>query len=117
MPTVLEVTDTPVPEQVAEGAPVNMDGISLAAAFSGESIAGHETLFFHHNKGQALRHGQWKLVKAKQNKKKTSWELYNLKQDPTEQRNVADQMPQKVQELAAIWGAESDRLATQAQIE
>ncbi|MDG1896700.1 MAG: arylsulfatase [Fuerstiella sp.] len=117
MPTVLEVTDTTVPEQVAEGAPVNMDGISLAAAFSGESIAGHETLFFHHNKGQALRHGQWKLVKAKQNKKKTSWELYNLKQDPTEQRNVADQMPQKVQELAAIWGAESDRLATQAQIE
>ncbi len=117
MPTVLEVTGTTVPEKIAEGTPVRMDGISLAAAFRGERVAGHETLFFHHNKGQALRHGEWKLVAAKQNKKKTARELYNLKQDPTEQRNIAAKMPQKVSELSTIWAAESARLATRAMID
>ena len=94
-----------------------MDGISLAGAFTGESLSGHETLFFHHHKGQALRHGDWKLVAAKQDKKKMSWELYNLKQDPTEQQDLAGQMPQRVRELSAIWDAESARLATQALID
>ncbi|HIF01435.1 MAG TPA: arylsulfatase, partial [Fuerstia sp.] len=117
MPTVLEVTGTTVPEEISGGTPVQMDGISLAGVFTGESFAGHETLFFHHNKGQALRHGDWKLVAAKQNKKKTSWELYNLKQDPTEQQDLADRMPQKVGELSLIWDAESARLATQAHID
>ena len=46
---------------------------------------------------------------------KGDWELYDLRSDPLELENLAEKMPQKVKELAAMWQAESDRLADQAE--
>lgn len=121
MPTVLDVTGTAVPEQIpgnktTDQTPMKMDGISLASIFKGEKIAGHKTLFFAHAKGEALRHGDWKLVRINQKSKPKTWQLYNLKYDPIETENLADQNPAKVKELAAIWVAESKRLAEQAKL-
>lgn len=111
MPTVLEVAGASPPAEFNGQKPIPMDGHSLAAGFRGEHVAGHETLFFAHAKGRAIRHGNWKLVAEN----KTPWELYDLSQDPTESNNLADEMPRKVIELEATWTAESKRLARQAQ--
>ena len=110
MPTVLEVTNTTAQGEFPASKAVNMDGHSLAAAFEGKPIQRRETLFFHHAKGRALRHGHWKLVAENKN----PWELYDLKSDPLEEHDLAKNRPEKVKELSAIWDRESKRLAKQA---
>ena len=111
MPTVLEVTKTPPTDQ-----PIKMDGESFAASFGHEDHAGRQSMFFDHARGRALRRGDWKIVAEKKGKK-FNWELYNLKQDPLELKNLAETLPKKVEELAEIWEAESARHARQAKTE
>jgi arylsulfatase A-like enzyme len=111
MPTVLEVTRTPAAEQQ-----IKMDGQSFATAFGLEDHAGRQSMFFDHARGRALRHGDWKIVAEKKGKN-IKWELYNLKQDPLELKDLAKITPEKVAELVAIWDAESTRHARQAKIE
>ena len=43
---------------------------------------------------KAIRHGNWKLVAYK-----GDWELYNLKEDPVEERNLVLEVPKKAEEL------------------
>jgi arylsulfatase A-like enzyme len=39
----------------------------------------------------------------------TEWELYNINEDPIQQVNVADQYPEKVKELEAIFWEEAEK--------
>ena len=110
LPTVSEVTGAGVPAKIGGKRVVPRDGQSLAAAFQGQALAAQRTLFFHHAKGKALRHHDWKLVA----REKRAWELYNLKADPLELQDLAAKMPEKLAELKALWEKESKRLARQA---
>ena len=111
MPTVLDVTKTKPADQQ-----IKMDGQSFATAFGGEDHVGRKSIFFDHARGRALRYGDWKIVVQK-TEKKFRWELYNLKQDPLELKNLASKMPEKLTELTAIWQAESAHHARQAKRE
>jgi arylsulfatase len=48
-----------------------------------------------------VREGDWKLV----SKYPGDWELYNLREDRTELRNLAGAQPARVREMAAKWEA------------
>lgn len=49
---------------------------------------------------RAIRVGDWKYIKGyKKRKKITPPELYNLKEDPSEQRNIIKEQPEKAKEL------------------
>ena len=113
MPTILEVTETRLPSQSGGGQSIQMDGLSINPAFSGKKQAGHDSLFFNHAKGQALRYGKWKLVRMKQARKKV-WELYDLENDPNELRNLAAKNPGKVKEMATRWEAWEKELLAKA---
>ena len=72
----------------------------------------HETLFWHRHSGlddYAVRHGDWKLTYNDQegtNKdflKKVHLKLFNLKQDPYEKNDLADSMPEKLQQLKQLY--------------
>lgn len=73
-------------------------GRSLAPIFSRSREAERE-LFFLHEGNRAIRSGDWKLVAVKGG----PWELYNMREDRCEQRNLAAREPGRVNRLARQW--------------
>jgi len=72
--------------------PTNVDGISVLPMLNGNPASQPRQIFFRwelHGPGlaQAARMGDWKIVRSQSADK---WELYQLKTDPGETRNVAD---------------------------
>ena len=112
MPTVLEVTGAEAAAEINGKKAIERDGQSLAPAFKGETVPDHETLFFHHAKGRALRYKGWKLVSSSRKK----WELYNLNVDPLELNDLSKKKTDRLKELVAIWESESKRLEGQAKL-
>jgi arylsulfatase A-like enzyme len=75
-----------------------MDGVNLIPFLAGEkSGPPHDLLFWRSGQYKVVRSGDWKYQVSDYQKK--VW-LFDLSQDPTEQRNVADANPAKVEELA-----------------
>ncbi len=77
--------------------PNNLDGISILPALHGANLYRKEPLYWEfHERGfsQALRWGPWKAVRPKQDR---PIELYNLDDDRSESKNLADQHPDLVQ--------------------
>jgi arylsulfatase A len=69
--------------------PGDLDGISMARALRGEKQATHDFMYWEfHERGfqQAVRMADWKAVRLKT---AAPLELYNLREDPYEERNVA----------------------------
>jgi arylsulfatase A-like enzyme len=99
-PTIAEITGAKIPE--------NTDGISFLPTLLGNENEQekHEYLYweFHERGGrQAVRKGDWKLVKYNVlDPEKTTTELYNLSTDLGEENNVAEQHPEIVKELSEI---------------
>ncbi len=83
------------------GAPP-LPGRSLVPAFAGDGKVTHEYLYWHHLQNRALRVGDWKLVSGGSNKT-MPWELYDLKTDRSELKDLAGKEPQKLKELSAVW--------------
>lgn len=52
---------------------------------------------------RAIRQGDWKLLWLHKPMGTADWELYNLREDPGETRDLAGEYPEKVRELAALW--------------
>lgn len=79
-----------------------MEGVSLRPALTGAALGRTAPLFFEHEGNAAIRHDDWKLVRLGAN---GPWELYNLRTDRTEQRNLTGAEPARVAELTALWEA------------
>ena len=54
---------------------------------------------------RAVRKGEWKLRWEFKPFGKGDWELYNLKTDSAERKDLAAENPDKVRELVAVWDA------------
>jgi arylsulfatase A-like enzyme len=107
-----------------------LDGVNLLPHLTGaKSQPPHEALFWRFGQQIAVRKGDWKLVKAVSNGERRGpggrqWttgsasvegaELYNLAKDIGEQKNLAEQEPEKVRELAAAWNAWNAQLVEPA---
>lgn len=98
LPTVMAATgieDSSLPDV--------LDGVSLVSAFQGEYKRRSKPLGFRHTNRHAWIDHDWKLVQPKPNAK---WELYNLKQDQQEERNVIQSHPdiaKRMQEQFEAW--------------
>ena len=91
-----------------------MEGKSLVEAFKNLPIK-RDFIFWEHEGNRAIKAGVWKLVsKTEKNKVFTdkdqnAWELYNMEKDPSETKDLAQQFPLKVKELATLWEREAIR--------
>ncbi len=100
MPTCLDLAGAKYP-QTHKGQPVTpTEGLSLAPLFKGRSGPVHDALYFEHEGNRAVRQGNYKIVSTYPN---NVWALYNLNTDRTEERDLSQQQPQRVQQMAALY--------------
>lgn len=101
MATCVDVAGAAYPKEFKGKAIQPMEGRSLVPAFDSKPIQ-RDALFWEHEGNAAVRVGDWKLVRLGRN---GPWELYDLKADRTEQRDLSAAQPARVKELAAKWDA------------
>ncbi len=105
VPTILELAGIRHPATSPD-----LPGMSLTPLFTKDGTVAHPFLWWLHEGNRALRSGQWKIVSVRDG----PWELYDLSRDRSESRNLASEMPAKVQELAAIWQRQTTACTAQA---
>ena len=113
-PTILDMANLPlIPEQ-------HMDGISLWPSISGGDDVDRDALYWHFpnyiNKGHpnpatpcsVIQSGRWKLIERFEY---GTYELYDLNNDVSEENDLSEEMPEKVNELAEklkVWRQDLD---------
>ncbi|MEI6785480.1 MAG: sulfatase-like hydrolase/transferase, partial [Verrucomicrobiota bacterium] len=111
VPTILE-TAGGRPFETWAGQPVPPPpGKSLVPLFSKDGTMTHDSLWWLHEENRALRVGDWKIVAAG---KESPWELYNLRTDRSESKNLASEHPEKVRELVDQWTRQTAQYSTLA---
>src|SRR5262249_6723597 len=125
VPTLLEVTGIPAPEYVDRIKQKQIEGTSFAYTFdqaNAKAPSRHETQYFEMIGQWALYHQGW-LLSTKVNR--APWdvfgpanpdplnnqvlELYDLTRDFSQSQNIADQNPDKVKEMKAMFIEEAKK--------
>lgn len=109
-PTILDLAEAPKPESHI------VDGKNLGPFLSGDSVVTSDETFLMHfphaHRSEyytVYRNGDWKLIyhyfPGRSKNQPEPYELFNLKEDPTESENLADSHPEKlvamIQEMTA----------------
>ena len=111
LPTVLELAGANQAERLRGRSAPPLAGRSIASAFTRDNSVDQDFIYFHHSGNRALRVGDWKLVSAGRN---GPWELYNLRTDRCELKNLAKKHPEKVSEMSKAWQAKEAAFRRQA---
>ena len=108
MATYADLTGLAYPTTINEVEITPMQGESLLPAFLGEEAERSKALFWEWSKGQAIREGDWKMVRSG---KENPWDLYNVSVDPTETNNMASAYPDRVQTMEEQFYEWKERMA------
>lgn len=98
VPTLVDVAGGGKAEP-GEGAPP-LPGRSLRPAFDRDGTVPRDWLYFNHSNNRALRMGDYKIVAAG---KDGPWEMYDLRRDRCEQKNLIQEQAPRAEKMAAIW--------------
>ena len=100
MATLADLTGARYPSQFNGEDIIPVEGQSLLPAFRGDLAGRTEPLFWEWRNGQAVRDGDWKLVR---HGLENEWDLYQVSQDPTETVNLAPDNPGRVREMEQLF--------------
>lgn len=105
MATFAEASNVPYPASYDGRDITPLEGRSLLSIFADSEPEKHEAIYWEHEGNRAVRKGEWKLVC----KYPGDWELYNMKEDRTETRNLAKEHPDKVHEMSTLYELWAER--------
>jgi arylsulfatase len=99
MPTCLELAGAKYPAVINHLKTLPMDGKDMLPLLLGKTKAIHDTLYWEHEGGKAVRVGDWKISALKN----SNWELFDLSKDRSEANNLSAKYPEKVEQMNAAW--------------
>ena len=100
MATAVDLAGADYPETIESESIHPLEGVSLAPSFTGKDLGRETPLYWEHEGNRAIRDGDWKLVARGS---KGPWELYDMKADRTETRNLVGEKPDLAARLAEDW--------------
>ena len=120
MPTLLEAANIQAPKRVDGIEQQPIDGTSMVYSFDdADAPSTRVTQYYEINGNRGIYHDGWLASTTPRNmpwnmpvQKPTDtstyqWELYNLREDFAQTNNVADQYPEKLEELQALFDEEA----------
>jgi len=106
MATCLDLAETEQPKEYNGNIITQHSGVSLKPLFSGMQKQLHtEPIFWEHEGNKAVRLGKYKLVQKWKEGNEDNWELYDLDNDRTETNNLIMEIPDKANEMIAMYNA------------
>ncbi len=108
MATCLDIAKAVYPKDYKGHSIIPYEGISIAPLLKNGKREGHKVIGFEHFREKALMSDDgWKLVQPAG--RNADWELYDLKKDRTEMRNVASDNPERLKKMVALYEAWANR--------
>ena len=104
LPTVAEAAGAAYPSERAGRAVRPLSGRSLLPDLRGETTP-ERGIPTAHEGARGYRLGRWKIVWGKRQSAPVTWQLFDLSADPSEQRDLAAERPDKLKELSDAWTA------------
>jgi len=108
MPTLLEVAGASYPKTLEGRELPALMGKSWGPVLSGQAESprtAQDALAWELFGNRAVRQGEWKLRWQYKPLGKGDWELFNLKADPGERKDLAAERPDKAKAMVAIWNS------------
>ncbi len=114
VPTILDVLCQEAPESIKGHVQSPFDGVSMRYSFDAPSApSSRSTQFYAMLGSRSIWHDGWKAVTTHPtiagwgNFGADTWELYHTDIDRSEVHNLADQEPERLQEMINLWHAEA----------
>lgn len=106
MATCIELAGTKYPKEYEGRKIIPTPSVSILPIVRGEEMP-DRFIYAEHEGNRMVRKGDWKLVSA--NFRGDEWELYNIKEDRTEQHNLIKEYPEMARELENAYFEWADR--------
>ena len=113
-PTILDVVGIPMPEEYNGVKQYPVNGVSMRYSFdAAEAPTTKKRQYYAMLGTRGIWQDGWKAaavhapISGKGNFESDRWELYHVDEDRSESTNVAEQYPDKLKELIAVWDEEA----------
>jgi arylsulfatase len=114
VPTILDVLGVEPPETIGGHVQSNFDGVSMRYSFDAAALpSARKTQFYSMLGSRSIWHDGWTAVTTHPTISgwdafaKDTWELYHTDIDRSETHNLAEQEPERLQEMINLWYAEA----------
>lgn len=115
VPTILDCCGVEMPNVVNGVEQTPLSGVSMRYTFDADGPTHKQTQYYEMMGHRGIWHEGWKAVTEHGPMsghgafEADKWQLFHTDVDRSEARDVADQHPEKVEELKAIWQAEAEK--------